>query len=112
MSEQFQDLNDLECCSISLRIPFMKLTALPKGKQSSINGPCVNVPANTNAVVDLLLQMPEEVQLVDFKLKYKLTYKGHHMSMKVSPRKNLAALKWLKPHNTLYTNININHEWE
>ena len=27
-------------------------------------------------------------------------------------KKILAALKWLRQHNTLYANININHEWE
>ena len=56
--------------------------------------------------------MPGEVQLIDFKPKCKLTYKGHHMSMKLSCRKILAVLKWVKQHNTLYANININHEWE
>ena len=69
MPVQLQDLNYLECCFISLCIAFMKLIALSKGKQSCINGPCINVPAKTNALVDLLLQMPEEVQLADFKLK-------------------------------------------
>ena len=112
MPEKLQDLNDLECYFISLCIPFMKLIALQKGKQFCINGPCVNVPAKTNVVVDLLLQMPEEVQVVDIKLKCKLAYKGHHMSMKDSARKSFAALKWLKQHNTLSAKININHEWE
>ena len=83
-----------ECHFISLCIPFMNLIALPKVKQSCINGPCINVLAKTNALVDLILQMPEEVQLVDLKLKCKLTYKGHHMSMMIFPRKFLAALKW------------------
>ena len=32
------DLNTLELCMISLRIPFMKLVALPSGKQRSIHG--------------------------------------------------------------------------
>ena len=55
MPEKLQDLNDWECHLISLCIPFIKLITLPKGKQSCSNGPCVNVPAKTNAVVDLLL---------------------------------------------------------
>ena len=97
--------------SISLHIPFMKLIALLKGKQCSINGPCVNVPANTSAVTDLIPQLPEEVQLVDFKLTYKHEYKGHHMSVEVYLKKN-AALNWLKEHNPLYNNIKINYEWE
>ena len=52
--KELSSLNDLEWWFISLHIPFMKLIALPKGKQCSINGSCVNVPAKTNAVKDLL----------------------------------------------------------
>ena len=68
---ELSSFNDLEWQFISLYTPFMKLIALPKGKQCSINGLCVNVPAKTKGVTDFLPQMPEEVQLVDFKLKCK-----------------------------------------
>ena len=84
--EELSSLNDLEWWFINLCIPFMKLIALPKGKQCSINGQCVDIPAKTNAVTDFLPQIPEEIQLIDFKLKHKLEYKGHHMSMKVYPK--------------------------
>ena len=47
----------------------MKLISLPRGGQYGISGPCVNVPATTTAISNLLPQMPEVVQLVDFKLK-------------------------------------------
>ena len=110
--EELQDLNDLERRFISLRIPFMKMIALPKGGQYGINGPCVNVPSTTDAVCNLLPRMPSEAQLVDFKLKRKLQYKGHHMSSKVRPEKIWNALQFLKEHNPLYSNININENWE
>ena len=38
-------LNALEQRLISLRVPFMKMVALPSGKQRCIHGPAVNVPA-------------------------------------------------------------------
>ena len=56
--------------------------------------------------------MPEEVQLVDFKLKCKLEYKGHHMTMKVHHQEVLNALEWLMKHNSLYAGISQNSQWE
>ena len=40
---ELSDLNSLEVRFISLRIPFMKMVALPCGK-CAIHGPAVNVP--------------------------------------------------------------------
>ena len=90
----------------------MKLIPLPRGGQYGINGRWVNVPATTTAISNLLPRMPEEVQLVDFKLKQKLEYKGHQMTMKVHSQKVLNALEWLMKHNSLYTGISQNSQWE
>jgi hypothetical protein len=43
---ELSDLNQLEVHLISLRIPFMKMVALPCGKQRAIHGPAVNVPTD------------------------------------------------------------------
>ena len=40
------DLNALELRLISIRIPFMKMVALPCGKQRCIHGLAINVPPN------------------------------------------------------------------
>ena len=40
---ELSTLNALELRLISLRVPFMKMVALPSGKQRSIQGPAVNV---------------------------------------------------------------------
>ena len=45
------------------------------------------------------------------KLKRKLAYKGHYMYDYVIPENVLNALRWLKPHNPLYANVEINEEW-
>ena len=54
---ELEDLNALELRLISLHIPFMKMVALPSGKQSciqTIHGPAVNVPSKVDSVFTLL----------------------------------------------------------
>ena len=41
---QLHDLNPLEITFIAQRIPFMKLLALPRGKQKTVHG-CVKYPS-------------------------------------------------------------------
>ena len=43
---ELSSLNALELRLISLRVPFMKMVALPTGKQRSIHGPAVDVSSN------------------------------------------------------------------
>ena len=40
-----EGLINAELRLISLRVPFVKMVALPSGKLSSIHGPAVNVPS-------------------------------------------------------------------
>ena len=82
------DLNPMEVRLISLRIPFMKMVALPCGK------------------------LPSQSQVVPMKIKRKLCYKGHYMYQYVRPAKVLAALEWLKENNPLYRDITINSDWQ
>ncbi len=49
-----QDINDLEQCLFCKWIPFMKMVALPKGKQNGINGACVNVPTRLDSMCSFL----------------------------------------------------------
>ena len=76
---ELSDLNPLEVRLISLRIPFMKMVALPCGKQHAIHGPAVNVPTDLTPVCTLLPRLPSQTQMVPMKLKRKLCYKGHYM---------------------------------
>ena len=108
---ELSDLNPLEIRLISLRIPFMKMVALPCGKQRAIHGPAVNVPTDLTPVCTLLPRLPSQTQMVPMKLKRKLCYKGHYMYQYVRPAKVLAALQWLKLNNSLYKDIEINSDW-
>ena len=109
---ELSDLNPMEVRLISLRIPFMKMIALPCGKQRGIHGPAVNVPTDLHPVCDLLPRLPSEAQVVPMKLKRKLCYKGHYMFQYVRPAKVLTALEWLKTNNPLYQNVQVNTHWE
>ena len=82
---ELSTLNALEQRLISLRVPFMKLVALPSGKQRSIQGPAVNVPLKLYSLCTMLPRLPTETELIAFKLKRKLNYKGHYMYDYVSP---------------------------
>ena len=53
-------LNALEQRLISLRVPFMKMVALPSGKQRCIHGPAVNVPSKIDCVCTMLPRLPSE----------------------------------------------------
>ena len=93
---ELSDLNPLEIRLISLRIPFMKMVALPCGKQRAIHGPAVNVRTDLTSVCTLLPRLPSQMQMVPMKLKRKLCYKGHYMYQYIRPAKVLASLRWLK----------------
>ena len=86
---ELSDLNPLEQRLISLRIPFMKMVALPCGKQRAIHRPAVNVPTDLTPVCTLLPRLPSQAQMVPMKLKRKLCYKGHYMYQYVRPAKVL-----------------------
>ena len=93
--QELSDLNSLELRPISMRIPFMKMIALPRGQQRCIHGPAVNIPANSSSICDLLPRLPSESQLIPMKLKRKLKYKEHYMYEYVCPAKLNTALQWL-----------------
>ena len=80
----------LELRLICLRLPFMKMVALPCGKQRSIHGPAVNVPSKVDTICSIL---PTQSELVPLKLKRKLAYKGHYMYDYITPQKSIDILE-------------------
>ena len=87
-------LNRLETRLLCLRVAFMKMVALPSGKQRCIHGPAVNVPAKLDSVVTTLPRLTDQSQLIPLKFKRKLAYKGHYMYDFVTPEKIFDALRW------------------
>ena len=109
--DELSCLNPLELRLVSLRVPFMKMVALPSGKQRSIHGPAVNVPSKVDTICTVLPRLPSQSELIPLKLKRKLAYRGHYMYDYITPQKVLSALAWLKANNPLYADIEINQEW-
>ena len=57
---QLSGLNALELRLICLHLPFMKMVALPCGKQRSIHGPAVNVPSKVDTICNILPILPSQ----------------------------------------------------
>ena len=108
---ELSDLNDLEVRFVAQKIPFMKLVSLPKGGQKGLQGPCVNVPSQMNRICHVFPRFAEDITVVDFALKRKISYKTSYMQMLVHPASVMSALCWLHEHNSLYQNIIINGDW-
>lgn len=66
---ELSGLNPLELRLLCLRIPFMKMIALPCGKQRGICGPAINIPTKLDSVLTLLPRLPSELELIPLKLK-------------------------------------------
>ncbi|XP_066288772.1 uncharacterized protein [Branchiostoma lanceolatum] len=108
---QLKCLNTLESQLVAVRIPFMKVTALPKGGQKGVNGPVVCVPADVSKTHAVLPRMPSEAQFVKVKLKKKLEYRGHYMYRQISPLKVDTALQYLVDNNKHYNGVSVDTDW-
>ena len=84
---------DFELKLICLRVPFVKMVALPSGKQRSIRGPADNVPSKVDTICSVLPRLPSQTELVPLKLKRKVAYRGHYLYDYITPQKPLDALK-------------------
>ncbi|XP_066264724.1 uncharacterized protein [Branchiostoma lanceolatum] len=108
---ELNGLNTLESQLIAMRIPFMKVIALPKGGQKGVVGPVTCVPADVSETHAVLPRMPTEALLIKVKLKRKLQYSGHHLYRQISPKKVDAALKYLVENNEYYRGTSIDADW-
>ena len=109
--DELSKLNSIEIRLLSKRIPFMKMVALPRGRQTAIHGPAVNIPTNLDTICKLLPRLPKDSEILPMKLKRRLSYKGHYMYDSVRPETMITALHWLRANNILYGDININDVW-
>lgn len=101
---ELENLNTLEKHLIALHIPFMKVAALPRGGQNAIYGPVVCVSSDPKKV-EALPRRAEEDMVIKVKLKRKLSYKGHYEYQFVNPLHVQEALRYLKEHNSWYSEI-------
>lgn len=106
-----KDLNALEVSFVAKRIPFMKLLALPRGKQKSVHGCVVNIPVEPEQTVSVLPRVPSSASMIMVKLKRKLHYRGHVFLQNIQPQRVLHALHTLRLINPLYSDITVDPEW-
>ena len=72
------NFTSLEERLVSPHIPFMQIHELPRGGQFKIHGNVVNVPANINLTINILLRSMDKLQTIPVKLKRHLNYKHHN----------------------------------
>ena len=106
--EPISDLTPLEATFISRRIPFMKLLALPRGKQKAVHGCVVNVPVEQAEIANVLPRLPSPDNMITVKLKRKLQYRGSYME-NVRPKVVMDSLYVLK--NRLFSDVDIDESW-
>ncbi|KAF0046105.1 hypothetical protein F2P81_002634 [Scophthalmus maximus] len=109
--EELACLNSLEQHLIALHIPFMKMLALPRGRQNGVHGPVTCVPANIVQTNNVLPRSNMEGSLLPVKLKRKLTYKGDYEYQYVDSMHVRQALQFLKETNVHYGDIECNEAW-
>ncbi|MCG7875518.1 MAG: AAA family ATPase [Candidatus Thiodiazotropha endolucinida] len=107
------ELFPLEERLISLRIPFMQMRELPRGRQLSVKGNVVNVPVDIQPVVNALPRPFDETVTVAVKLKKKMSFKSYVFSENIRPFHVLCALHWLMSGSELYkhANVEIDQHW-
>ena len=109
--DELKDLNNLELHSISKRILFMKLVVTMRKTERGIKGAAINIPADLGPACNLLPRIPTDAHIISLKLKRKLEYKQAYLHDTIHPEKVITALHYLKNHNPLYADIEINEDW-
>ena len=84
---------------------------MQKGSLGKITGPCINVPASLEPITEVLPRIPEDTQLVIFKLKRMLVYKSHYLCDYMHPQIVMNALRWLKVNNPHYQDVKVDENW-
>ncbi|KAJ8049090.1 ATP-dependent DNA helicase pfh1 [Holothuria leucospilota] len=107
------NLHSLEERLVSLRTPFMQIRELPRGRQLSLKGNVVNVPADVSTTVKTLPRRIDETQTIPVKFKRKLSFKHSVQSQNVRPSKVVDAAAWLVNNSQLYRDegVTIEKSW-
>ena len=111
MPNEFRDLRRFERVLVAKRILFKKVTIMPKGQSPKVKGSICNIPIsiienNCNS----LPRSADSNGIIIVKLKRKAAYRGHVLFEPVRLRLIESLLQYLKKHNHLYRNIEIDIE--
>ena len=112
MPSELKDLTSLEVRLISKRIPFMKIFALPAGRQNGIRGAVVNVPTKLSKISSLLPRVPTDAHMISLKLKRRIAYSSYYMYEYIRPTRVVEAFRKLKEIHPSYHDTTFNVDWE
>lgn len=104
---ELEGLTDLENHLIALRIPFMQVRALPRGKQLRLSGAVTNVPTDTQRIQTVLPRQWGDEDTVALKLKRRLRFKQHFKHENIRPSRILKALRYLCMHSPLWQSLGV-----
>ena len=110
--EELEGINTLEEQLLALTIPFAKIVKLPVGSQPGLKGPIVCVPSNISVTTNVLPRPVSDADIIPVKLKRKIDFKGHVNSKDVRTSKVKNALGYLRQHNPLYKDVQVNSNWD
>ena len=96
-------LTQVEEMLISSVMPIMSLYHLPHG-QFGYSGHIINLPQDVATFVKMLPRSPSQLDVL---LVRRQGAAGSHKDFRVRRSKVMAALQWLKQHNTYYHDIHI-----
>ena len=110
LSKKFQGINRLERLLASRGILFKKVIVMPKCKSLKMKGSICNIPVTEIDINCNKLPRPADSNgLLIVMLKRKLEYKSHLIFEAVRPALVVQILEFLKLHNHLYLDIEINY---
>ena len=88
---------------IGLRLPFMRIKALPRGRQLSLFGNIINVPAHIESGIIRLPRYINEDGTVSVRIKKRISAKAVYKTYNIRPHRVLLGLKFLIENSELYS---------
>ena len=111
MPNEFRGVRRLERVLVTKRILFKKVAIMPKDQSPKVKGSICNIPiSEIDNNCNSLPRPADSNGVIIVKLKREATYRGHVLFEPVIPRLIESLLQYLKKHNHLYRNIEIDIE--
>ena len=98
-------LNKLEAYLLKLVIPFIRIAHCPRGPYLKVKGDLILISSNIDHSLTKIL--PSEQGLIPVSFKRKLSYSGSYLEEYVEKEKVKIYFAWLRKHNHLYKDIEL-----
>ena len=105
-------LTSLELQLVSQILPFMKVLSLHTGAQHKLSGQVVLVPTDLSKVSTSLPRNTASAQIITLALKRRLSDKHAYHKQIIRPSHVNAAVGYLKSNSPLYSEVQVNSNWE